>query len=128
AMLKIEVCAYNRHRCSFLRLSPLLRSPIKLTLAHRGRTAQRVDIPKSGLDRKILDSDFAGHFGSGLAAPHNAELRFGAQVQNVDNVARLEVSVHALQGGAATADRAQAGGLSEGAGMSVHAPDLDGKV
>jgi hypothetical protein len=99
-----------------------------LALACGGRAAQRIDIPKPGVSRKILDSHLPGHFGSGLATPHDAELRFGAKVENVDYISRLQLSIYALQSCAAAADAAQAGGLGEWAGMSVHAPDLDGKV
>jgi hypothetical protein len=107
------------------RPSPIL-SP--LALPRRRSTTQRIYIPKIGINGKILHSNFTGHFGSGLAAPHDAELRLGAQVQNIYHVSRLQLSVYALQGCAATADGAQAGGLGEGAGMCVHAPDLDRKV
>jgi hypothetical protein len=101
---------------------------ICLALAGGGCAAQRIDVPKSGVSGKIFDSNFTGHFGSRLAAPHDAELRFGAEVKNIHYVSRLQVSVYALQGRTAAADGAEAGGLGEGAGMSVHAPDLDGKV
>ena len=101
---------------------------MSLSLSYSRGAAERIDIPEAGVDGKIFYSDFAGHFGSGLAAPHDAELRFGAKVKHVDYISRLQLGIYALQGGAAAADAAQAGGLGEGAGMSVHAPDLDGKV
>src|SRR5580704_4911742 len=101
---------------------------LRLALACSGSTAQRIDIPKPGVNRKVLNSDFPGQFGSGSAAPNDAELRFGAQVHHVNHVSRFQLSVYALQGSPASTNAAQTGGLSEGAGMNVHAPDLDRKI
>jgi hypothetical protein len=99
-----------------------------LPLPYRSRAAQRINIPQRRVSRQILDPDFARYLGSGLAAPHNTKLSFRALIKNVDHFARLQLSVHALQRSAASADTAQAGRLSEGAGMSVHAPNLNRKV
>jgi hypothetical protein len=97
-------------------------------LTDGGGAAQRIDIPKSGLDGKILYSDFAGHFRSRLAAPYDAELGFGAFIENIDDVSRFQTSVHALQSGTAATDGAQAGRLSERAEVGVHAPDVYGEI
>src|ERR1022692_4174559 len=105
-----------------------IRRKVNLTLAYRGCAAQRIDIPERRIHGEVLHSHFPGHFGAGLAAPHDAELRFGAQVQNVNHLSWLQLGVYALQGSAASADGAQASRLGEGTGMSVHTPDLDGKV
>jgi hypothetical protein len=47
---------------------------------------------------------------------------------DVEGISRLQLSVNALQGGSASADGAQAGGLREGTGMRVHAADLNGEL
>src|SRR6267154_1644925 len=66
---------------------------INLPLSHRSRAAQRIHIPEPDVSRKIFESHFSRHFGSGLAAPHDAELRFGSLIQNVNYVAGLQLRV-----------------------------------
>src|SRR5579871_1752140 len=113
------------------RVWPSPPSPIRsrrLALAHAGRAAQRIDVPEFDSGAEILHTDFPGHFRSRFAAPNDAELRLGSLVKNIDHVAGLQLRVHALQRCAAAADGAQAGGLSERAGIRVHAPDLNRKI
>src|SRR5260370_32930898 len=101
---------------------------VHLSWPRRGGAAQRIDIPESDVSRKFFESAFSGHFGSGPAEPHDAELRFGSLIKNIDHVAGLQLRVDALQGGPAAADGAKAGWLSEGTGIRIHPPDLDGEV
>ncbi len=100
----------------------------RLSLADGGGAAERIYVPELGVGGKIFNTNFALHFRAGAAEPHDAELRLDAFVLHIDQVARFELSVDALQGCAATADGAQAGGLREGAGVGVHAPDLYRKL
>jgi hypothetical protein len=63
--------------------------PSLLTLARGSRTALNIDIPEHRPGREVLDPDFACHFGSGLAAPHDAELSSRTLVENVDSFSWL---------------------------------------
>ncbi len=99
-----------------------------LALAGGGAAAEGIDVPELNVVGEIFYTDFAMHFAAGLAEPYDAELRLGALVLQIDDVAGLELSVDALQGGSAAADGAQAGGLHEGAGMKIDAPYFYGKL
>jgi hypothetical protein len=46
----------------------------RLTLACRGRAADRINIPKHNVRGKVFDSHFARHLRSRLPAPHDSEL------------------------------------------------------
>ena len=48
--------------------------------SHGGGATQGIEIPNSGVNRKIFDSNLSGHFRAGLAAPDDAELRFVAEI------------------------------------------------
>ena len=89
--------------------SPLIDCQLPLT--YSGGTALRIYVPEHRPSGEVLDPDFAGHFGSRLPAPHDAELTSRALVKNVDGISRLQLSVNALQGGSSAADGAQADGL-----------------
>lgn len=67
-----------------------------LSLSNRGCAAQRIYIPKSHIRGKVLDTDFARHRGSRLAAPHDAELRLVSLIQHIENVSGSQLSVDAL--------------------------------
>jgi hypothetical protein len=101
---------------------------MNLALASCGSTLQWINIPELDIVGQIFYADGSMHFPARLAEPHDAELRLLALILQIENIARLELRADALQGCAAAADGAQAGGLGEGAGVGVHAPDFYGKL
>lgn len=76
---------------------------------------------------EILHADFALHFRSRFAEPHDTELRFCALILEIDHITRLKLRAHTLQRGSAAADRAQTGWLRKGTRMRVYTPDFHGK-
>jgi len=92
-----------------------------LDLSRGGGGLQRIDFPELDIAAEIFYADFALHLGSGFAQPHDAELRLGSLIAEIDDVAGFKFRVDALQRGATAANGTQAGGLLEGPGVGVSA-------